>query len=232
MKNINNIAVLVQARLSSERAPKKMIRPFAGSTLTDICIEKLLTSKIIPKENIFLSVYEPQLVEIGQKYGINVFVRSKESAMSEGESMQVLYEWWNKIPFEYVILVNACAPMLKIETVDNFFHAYLNSESNGMFGVIEKKNYFWDKDGNCLIPPTEAVMNTKTAEVTKEAAHCLYASSLASIGEGIWMGDFRKKDDIELVPVPEEEVFDIDYEWEFDIYETIYKNQALGGHEK
>tara|TARA_R100000008_G_scaffold76514_1_gene56391 strand:+ start:95 stop:793 length:699 start_codon:yes stop_codon:yes gene_type:complete len=232
MKSVNNIVVLVQARLSSQRAPKKMIRPFAGSTLTDICIEKLLMSKVIPKENILLSVHEPELVEIGQKHGINVFERSKESAMSEGESMQVIYEWWNKIPFEYVVLVNACAPMLKIETIDNFFNTYLNSKSNGMFGVIEKRNYFWDKDGNCLTPLTEAVMNTKTAEITKEAAHCLYASSLSSIGKGVWMGDFRKKGDIELVPIPEEEVFDIDYEWEFDIYETIYKNLVFEKYEK
>ena len=38
------------------------------------------------------------------------------------------------------------------------------------------------------------------------------------------MGDFAKKGDIELVTVPEEEVFDIDYEWQFDLYEVIYEH--------
>ena len=67
MKNKEEVAVLVQARLSSERCPRKMIRPFAGTTLTDICIEKLLKSNTIPKENIYLSVNEPELVSIGKK---------------------------------------------------------------------------------------------------------------------------------------------------------------------
>ena len=227
MKNINEVAVLIQARLSSQRCPRKMIRPFAGTTLTDLALEKLLTSKLIPKKNIYLAVHEPELIAIGKKHNINVFIRSKKSAMAEGESMECLYEWWNKIPFKYVVMVNACAPLLTTETIDSFIESYMKTDSDGMFGVIEKKNYFWDKEGNCFTPPTEAVMNTKTADIIYEAAHCLYASSLDSIGEDIWMGDFRKKGAIELRPIPEGEVFDIDYEWEFELYESLYK-QIVG----
>jgi len=225
LKNIEDVVVLIQARLSSQRCPRKMVRPFGNTTLTDLSIEKLLSSKIIPKENIYLAVHEPELIEIGEKHGINVFVRSEKSSMAEGESMHVLYEWWDKIPFKYIVMVNACVPFLKIETIDDFVQKYIESTSTGMFGVIEKKNYFWDKDGNCFTPPTEAVMNTKTADVVYEAAHCLYASSIENIGNGIWMGDFRKKGDIELVSVPENEIFDIDYEWEFELYESMYMNQ-------
>ena len=223
MKSVNEIAVLVQARLGSQRCPNKMIRPFAGTTLTDITIEKLTRSEVIPKENIYLAVYEPELIEIGKKYDVNIFKRSEESAKSEGDSMQTLYEWWDKLPFKYVVMVNACTPFLTISTIDDFFSRYMNSDSDGMFGVVEKKNYFWDEEGNCFTPPTAAVMNTKTAKNIYEAAHCLYASSLASIGVGTWMGDFRKKGDIALAPVPEAEVFDVDYEWEFTMYEALYK---------
>jgi len=187
-----------------------------------LALEKLLSSKVIPRENIYLAVHEPELISIGKKHGVNVFVRSEESALSEGLSMHVLYEWWDQIPFKYIVMVNACAPMLKINTIDDFITEYINTESDGMFGVIEKKNYFWDKAGNCFTIPTEPVMNTKTADIVYEAAHCLYASRMLSIGDGIWMGDFRKKGNIELVVIPEEEVFDIDYEWEFDLYEDLY----------
>ena len=68
-------------------------------------------------------------------------------------------------------------------------------------------------------------MNTKTADPILEAAHCLYAGSLEDIGKNIWMGDFRKKGDIKLFTVPEEEVFDIDHEWEFKTYEALYKSK-------
>ena len=76
MKNIDDVAIIVQARLNSERVPKKMIRPFAGSTLVDIFCEKIKNSKTIKKENFYLSVYEKELLNIANKHGIQVFHRS------------------------------------------------------------------------------------------------------------------------------------------------------------
>lgn len=228
MKKREEVAVIIQARLSSERCPRKMVRPFAGSSLTDIAIEKILKSKSIPKQNFYLTVHEPELVAIGEKHGVNVFHRSDASAKwdgGEGTHLRGMYEWWDKIPFKYVVLINACVPFLKVETIDNFFEHYLNSESNGLFAVMEKKNYFWDDKGSFITPwpENEPTLNTKAVGVTWEAAHCLYASKVSDIDKGIWMGDFTKKGDIELYPVPEGECFDVDYEWEFKAYEAMYK---------
>ena len=46
MKNKENVAVVIQARLGSQRVPRKMIKPFAGTTLTDIAIRKVLESPL------------------------------------------------------------------------------------------------------------------------------------------------------------------------------------------
>lgn len=223
MKKISEVAFLIQARLSSQRCPRKMIRPFAETTLLDINIKKLVDSELIPNENIYVSVYEEELVEVAKKYPVNIFKRSEKSAKSEGTPMTEIYEWWDKIPHKFVVLTNACAPMLSTETIEKFTNSYLDSDSSGMFGVMAKKNYFWDDKGDFLTPFEGAVMNTKTASVIYEAAHVLYASSLSDIGKSIWMGDFSKRGEIELVEVPENECFDIDYEWEFDLYEKLYR---------
>lgn len=225
MKKINQIAFLVQARLSSQRCPKKMIRPFGGTTLLDINIQKLVESEFIPNENIYVSVHEKELKDIASKYPVNIFERSEQSANSEGTPMTEIYEWWDKLPHEHVVLTNACAPMLKTETIENFAKAFANSDSDGMFGVMAKKNYFWDDKGKFLTPFEGAVMNTKFAKPIFEAAHVLYASKLSDIGKGIWMGDFSIPGQIELFEVEEQECFDIDYEWEFEIYEKLYKNK-------
>ena len=222
MKPIEEVCVIVQARLSSQRCTQKMIRPFADTTLMDLCIQKLVDSKI-PNKNIWVAIHEPELIEICKKYPINIFYRSEKSALSEGTPMTDLYEWWNKLPHKYVVLVNACAPMLTKETIEQFYFDYCKISNNGMFGVIEKKNYFWDNKNTFLTPLKEAVMNTKTADVIKEAAHCLYASALDSIGNNVWMGDFNTPNDIKLWTMKEEEIFDIDYEWEFTLYESLYK---------
>lgn len=229
MKKIEDVCVIIQARLSSERCPRKMVRPFAGSSLTEIAINKVLASKIIPKDNFYLSVHEPELVEIGERLNVNVFKRSKKSALwdgGEGAHIKDMYEWHDKLPFKYVIFINACAPLLQTSTIDNFFKSYLNSNSSGMFAVLPKKNYFWTTSGKMINnwPENEAAMNTKTVEVTLEAAHCLYASKMDTIKDGIWMGDFQKPGDIELVEMPERDAFDVDYEWEFNLYEALYKS--------
>ena len=57
-KNINDICIVVQARMGSQRVPGKMLKPFANTTLTDILFDKLTQSTIVPKQNIYFSAYE------------------------------------------------------------------------------------------------------------------------------------------------------------------------------
>ena len=144
MKNINDVCILVQARLGSQRVPGKMLRPFAGTTLVDILFKKLKTSTIIPQENIYFSAYEKELKETANNHNINIFPRSEISAMSEGKPLTEIFEWHDKLPFKYVVLVSACNPLLKIKTIDNFIESFINSNKEGGFGVFEKKTYYWD----------------------------------------------------------------------------------------
>ena len=102
MKNIKDVCFIIQARLNSERVPNKMIRNFNDSTLVDIAIQKLIESNA-PLNQIYLSVHEPQLLEIGQKYPINIYQRSYESANVDN-GIQLLFEWWNKLPIHYLKL--------------------------------------------------------------------------------------------------------------------------------
>jgi len=225
MKNINDVCVIIQARLSSERILNKMIIPFGDSSLFEIICRKIVKSKVIPKENIYVSVYEQELVDIANKCGINIFKRSRESAFFDGDgSVSIMYDWWDKLPFKYVVLVSACLPFLQLETIENFYKEYLNVDKNGMLAVMRKKTYYWDENKELITKRFEKSgnMNTKVVETTYEAAHCLYAGKMELIGNGIWMGDFTKNE-IELFPVDEKECFDIDYEWQFEYGQKLYK---------
>ena len=225
MKDIKDVCVLISARLNSHRIPKKMIAPFAGTTLLDVSIETLLTSKVIPRENIILAAYEEELKSIGKKHGVTVYQRSKESSQSEGKDLTVLYDWHDKIDFKYVVMINPCLPFL---TVEGFFLEYLNNNFDGMFGVIDRKNYFWDSNGNLITKWADglACMNTKFVDSTYEAANCLYASRLSLIKDGVWMGHapYTKNNPV-IYPISEEECFDIDYPWQFERGEIIYKGK-------
>lgn len=226
MKKIEDILFLTQARLESERVPRKMVKSFAGTTLLDILIQKIRQSKSIPINNFYLSVCDQELIDIANKHNINYYQRSRQSALSEND-IPLIYEWHNKLPYKYVVLISACNPFLKIDTIDRFVDEYVNSSKNGMFGVIPKKQYFWNSDFKLIShwPSNQKIMNTKTMSTTYEAAHCLYGSKMSIIKDGYWMDDQLPPQPELFVIEDELEIFDIDYKWQFDVAELLYKNK-------
>lgn len=226
MKNLDEIAVIVQARLNSQRVPQKMIKPFAGSNLFSIVLDKLLDSKIIPKRNIFGSVYEQELIDVLEERDLNYWHRSETSANTD-DDLKKIYEWHNKLPakYKYVILVSGCNPLLKVETIDKFVEDFAFQKEENLFAVFEKKQYYWNKEGALITPwpKGQTIMNTKAVEPTYEAAHVLYASRLDLIDEYRFMGDFEKEGGIKLFQMNELEAFDIDYQWQFEVGELLYE---------
>ena len=104
----------------------------------------------------------------------------------------------------------------------------MHSDSDGLFGVIGKKQYYWNGNGDLITkwPEGFTIMNTKMVEKIYEAAHCLYASRMDTIKDEIWMGDTPfTKGNPELFEMEELEVFDIDHPWEFDVGEILYERQ-------
>lgn len=221
-KSIEDICVVVQARMGSQRVPGKMLKSFADTTLMDILFDKLSKSTIIPRSNIYFSAYEDELKDVGKRYGVNIFNRSEASAFAETD-MQLIYEWHDKLPFKYVVLVSACNPLLTVETIDAFIQSFIESDKQGGFAVFEKKTYYWNKHGQAITDWQGAsIMNTKLVESIYEAAHCLYASRLDIIKDGYWM-DTNSPPQPSLFVMKELEAFDIDYEWQFQLGEYLYK---------
>ena len=223
-KSKAEIAIIVQARLASQRVPQKMIRPFAGTTLLDILFDKLATLKSLPTSQVFVSAFDDPIKEIAKHHGLQVFHRSEASALEE-KKMPLIFEWHNKLPaqYKYVVMISACNPLLDGATIDNFVESFAASDEMGSFGVIPKKTYYWDKDGEPITDWGDSpTMNTKYVDPVYEAAHCLYASQLDLIGRGYWMCESTPPR-LELFPMEELETFDIDYEWQFRVGEALYK---------
>ena len=222
-KRKEDVCIVVQARLNSTRVPQKMIKPFADTTLLDIFFEKVVTSKVIPTENVILSAYEPEIKDIGNKWGVQVFERSEASA-NEEHNMQLILEYYDKVPYEYMVTFGATHPLLKKETMEKFYTHYMNSDEEGFYGVIEKKNHYWDKKGDrisCMSAEQKA-FNTKYIEPIYEAAHCLLGTRLSTIKEGRMVSkDFPNK--ANLYVLDEIESWDIDEPWQFEVGEKLYQ---------
>ena len=229
MKNIKDIIFIIQARTQSTRVPNKMLRPFAHSNLFEIAIENVLQSSIIPKDNFYLSIMDDELIDIAKKHNVNYFVRSEESTQ-EPVTLQKALEWHNKLPFKHFVIINACNPLLKVETIDNFVKQFLEVDSNGLFGVFEKKTFLFDSEGKMLNrffgeDKYLATLETKFVETCYEAAHSLYAGSTEDINNGIYMGSFKQPGNPNFFIMDEIECFDIDWPWQFEVAEKLYLNK-------
>ena len=128
MKDINDIAFIVQSRKGSTRVKNKMLRPFMDSCLFEIAIKKVLNSSVIPKENFYVSVYDDEFIDIANKYGVNVYHRSEDSIVEPVE-LPVVLGWHKDLPkkYKYWVSINGCNPILSIETIDNFVNSFINS---------------------------------------------------------------------------------------------------------
>ena len=224
MKNLNDIIFIVQARVNSERAPQKMIRPFAGTNLFDIALKKIKQTKI-PLENFRASIYEQELIDICKSNGLQYYKRSKESANND-TSLQKIYEWHNQFDYKYAVIINACNLFLQPETIDAFIDEYVSNAYDGQFAVMPKKQYYWNQSGSLITnwPTGKNIMNTKAVETIYEAGHVLYAGQMEKIKQGVWMGrPPYGKNNPHLFEISEFECLDIDYEWQFDLYTNYWE---------
>jgi CMP-N-acetylneuraminic acid synthetase len=228
MKNIKDIAFIIQARTQSTRVPNKMLRPFCDSNLFEIAINKIINKTIIPHDNFYLSIMDKELVDVANKYKLNRYIRSEESTQ-EPVTVQSVFEWHKTLPFKYYVIINACNPLLKPNTINNFTNTFCASDSRGMFGVFEKKTFLFGNDGRMLnkffgADKYLATLETKFTEICYEAAHSLYAGTMEDLYSGIHMGSFKEKNDPEFFIMNEIECFDIDWLWQFEVAEHLYNH--------
>ena len=232
MKNINDIVVVINARLNSSRVKEKMIRNFANTNLLELAIKKILSSKLIPKKNFYVAVGEQKLIDIVKKYDINIFNRTHKSCNSEGKDIRDLLEWCYDFSkkYKYYLWINPCQPFLSIKIIEDMITTFIKSNNKSMITTKKIKDYFWNSDKslnkNNFQINNNLVFNTKFVKETYQASHSMYIGLLEDLCKGIWLGTF-KRDDPELFFVDEEETLDIDYEWEFDMCEAYYKSKLI-----
>lgn len=224
------VAVVIQARMNSQRVKEKMIRKFGDYSLFEIALRKLVGSMNIPTRDVFIAVGEEPLIDIAKKYPFNIYERSKESCDStnstEPDSLRLLYEWYQYLQdkgYTHVVLVSSCNPLLSIGTIDAFYRKFVDEDLDGLFSVTEKHNFYWGKDGKTITDwKGMKLMNTRKIDVVYEGAHCLYGSKISFIEDECWMGDTSPPTP-ELFVVHDIEAVDIDTEMDFKVAEILYK---------
>ncbi len=218
MKKKVSIAVWSCARLTSERCPKKMIKNFCGTSLTDIFLKKMQKLQKMGI-NVFFGGYDKIFETKCKKYGIPFVQRSKKSSNSEKASE--IYNFLSEQNYDYLLQVNACMPLLNVKTIVSFLNECKKLQKPA-FGVYEINNYFMsNKNKPYNFNSKIKTINTKYVDKAKEFAHCFYFFKREYFKKNGWYWNWNE---VNYINMPKSvETFDIDTKEDFEIAKLLYK---------
>ena len=211
-----SVGVFSFGRTGSQRCPNKMLRPFAGTTLTDIVLEKLKRCG----EGAFFAGFEPAFKQKAKSHGVAFMQRDERSASIDGPITEIL-SFLRQAEFTHLLLVSACLPLLRAETILHFLNSCKQGSSKPAFGVRCRQNYFMSLSRKPLnFNPEEKTINTKTVEPVYEFAHALYFFERDYF---FTMGTYWDWRTVELIALPNtSELIDVDTEEDFAMAEAVW----------
>ena len=217
VKNINEIAIFINVRVSSSRCKNKMLRSFCGTTLIDICLEKLHE---LSNYKVYYGAHEEELLEKAVPYKfLNIVKRSYESAHSHNDG-KLIFEMLNKINTKWVLWINPCSPFLKMHTVKRAINEFLVIENNSLTSVKKVHGWFYDKIGNPITNKDNKIA-TQESDYLFDAAHAfhIYRREYMLDNGKPWL---NQKGEPYLFEIPYDESYDIDSENDFVTVESLF----------
>lgn len=214
---MNNIAIVSFGRKKSERCPNKMLRPFAGTTLTDIVLGKIKHFG----SRAYFAGYEQEFKEKCLQYKVNFIQRDKRSVTIDGPILDV-FGFVRKVKQEKVIFVNPCVPFLSLKAINAFFRRCRKNTKRPTLAVLRRRNYFFNEVRRPLnFTALSNKWNTKNVETVYESANALYFFDKKFFLKNGFYWDWN---DVELVEFERtQEFLDIDIEEDFEVAEEIYR---------
>jgi CMP-N-acetylneuraminic acid synthetase len=213
------VAGLLPVRLQSVRCPNKALRPFAGSSLTRLALEKLAQSEAA--DTVYFAAHEEELLELARDVPrVRVIRRSRASAL--GEDGPTIYDFMAEIEEPIIATLNACAPFVRVATYDRAIREFIASGARSLLPVVETQEWYFDETGRPLNAPGASVINSKMLPKVYRATH-----PFTIYYKDRFLTDFRvwhcAPDDPRLFHVAEDEAIDIDTAFQFEAAEALYQ---------
>jgi CTP:molybdopterin cytidylyltransferase MocA len=167
---VNTIGVFSFGRKDSQRCPNKMLRPFGGTTLADIVLDKLRA--FAPAS--FFAAWDDEFREKSERHGVT-FVRRDQRSATIDEPITEILSFLHDVPYSHLLIVNGCLPFLTTSTIARFLGDCRRGGLAPAFAVNRRRNHFMSLDQRPLnFPADMKTINSKTVEPVLEFAHALY----------------------------------------------------------
>lgn len=216
------ISVLVNARTTSSRLPRKLVIPFAETTLVDIMLDKL--DRMDFAEHRYFAVAEDELISRVDDYrNIELLLRKPEAITPGYNDHSIQYEHYKKIESDYILWVNACHPLLSIDTLEMVAEYVKKTKLNSYTSVIPTTDWIYNSEGLPVTNKDANMASSGHSEKFFKVAHGFHVFNKAFFLENNYQFWTLTKDDPALIEMPENESYDVNTQMEFDVAEMAYK---------
>lgn len=199
-----SIAIVVPARLNSQRLPNKQLLPIGDSNMFEIACKKL--SVLSAEYETAVLVYDDDLIRIAEKYPhIKIIKRSKHSTEVDGP-WNVIYADMKNVEADTIMVLNPCLIFVKIDTIRKAILTFENSGATTATSVKPFNNWLYTRHGSMLIRPDMTNLSTKHIRGYYEPAHVFHICNKdLLVNKGIMLEDNHA-----LIGLPRDELIDID----------------------
>lgn len=216
------LSAIINARLQSSRTKSKMVRPYCGTDLLEIALEKLDGLDFF--EHRFLAVAEDELAAKADKYPNVEVLRRQPAAVEPGPHHPLItFEHYQRVPTEFFLVINSCAAFLSADTIKRAFDVFQETDYRSYIAVERTRDWVFSASGEALTHRNaEGFQNTSDGDHFLRATHAFYIAnrSYFSSHDGqLWT---LRKNDPYLIEMPTEEAIDVDTDLEFEVSEYLY----------
>ncbi|MGB5920479.1 cytidylyltransferase domain-containing protein [Arcobacter sp.] len=231
---MSNILCTICVRGGSKGVKNKNIKELNGKPLIAYTIEQAKASGLF--EHIVTSTDSDDIAHVAKQYGAEVFFkRSAEMASDTAGKLDVIKdafvrseEYYNR-KFDYLIDLDATAPLRDVEDIVNSFKQFKKNNNDNLITAMPSRRspYFnlveQDKDGKVYLSKKldSAVVRRQDAPKSYDMNASIY----------IWKRDIILNakslflEDTGLYVMPEERSIDIDNELDFKFVEFLIKEK-------
>lgn len=216
---MKNIIVMIPARMGSKRIPKKNIRILHGKPLIQYPIDLARGSGLC--NEVWVNTEDELLGRAVERMGGKFHRRPQELASDTATNREFTYEFMQRHPCDYVVMLNTTSPLLRCQTVKNFFQFVEENDFDTVMSVVTEREETFFR-GEPLNFSLREKVNSQFLEPTQKIVWALTAWKRKPFMERQERGENPVfAGNMGLFEIPKDEACDMDTEEDWRIAEGI-----------
>ena len=222
------ISAIINARIESSRIPNKMVRPFAGTSLVKIALEKL--NQLDFFDHRLFAVGEAELKKYLNPYKhVELLERNPEAVARGPHEAVITFEHYLRVPTPYIFVINACAPFLTTDIIRAAYDIFQETDCRSYMSAVPTREWVFTEDGFALTHKDPyALQNTSHGQVFYKATHSFYIINRDYFRETNGLLWTLTPNDPYLIKIPPDCAIDIDTEIQFEFASFLYERRKQG----